>query len=371
MRKQRQLSLLGSYVLFVVTFFDCGLGHAQEVISSPFENETWPTVFSTSQTNSVLDSSLDSFSDIGAWPPRSRDAGPISQGVVPVSFMQQPQSSTGTGGAVGQVGLNSGGTGGGGGGAGAAAATDPSVPLAAFQIQNEFRPESYDASGYSNLLILQPVIPLKIGEDAFFPYHIIRPTLPILAPTADPDGSRGVQGGLGDLAVLDIYLHPIKELKTSIGIGYALTAPTSTHPALGRGEWAIGPSIAAITKAVPKWNLGFLYEQPFSVESDAYDILFQPVIVRLLPDEWYVGWGDLLMKLDDQDGGYNLPINGRVGKVVKFGHTPINIFVQPSYTPRGFRSGPGGDIWSIKLSMSILFPGADLKAPILNRLHHR
>ena len=245
------------------------------------------------------------------------------------------------------------------------------MPLAAFQIQNVFAPESYDASGYANTLIVQPVIPLKICEDAFFPYHIIRPTLPIIAPTADPDGPRGVHGGLGDLSVLDIYLHPIKELKSTIGIGYAFTAPTRTHPALGRGEWEIGPSFAAITQAVPKWNIGFLYEQLFSVESDAYSILFQPVIVRTLPDEWYVGWGDLLMKLDDQDGGYNLPINGRVGKVVKFGDTPVNIFVQPSYTPRGLRSGPGGEIWSIKLSMSILFPGADLKAPILNRLHHR
>ncbi len=257
-------------VFLAVTLLNCESGFAQESYSSLLQSKAWPPVLSTNETDSMLDS----FSAIGAWPPRSRDAGSIHQSVIPVAFMQQSQSPAGSGGAGGQAGSNSGGTGGGGGGAGAAAATDPSVPLAAFQIQNVFTPESYDASGYANTLILQPVIPLKICEDSFFPYHIIRPTLPIIAPTADPDGPRGVHGGLGDLAVLDIYLHPIEELKTTIGIGYALTAPTRTHPALGRGEWAIGPSVAAITKAVPKWNIGFLYEQPFSVESDGYDIYF-------------------------------------------------------------------------------------------------
>ena len=284
-----------------------------------------------------------------------------------VTFMQDPGdlgNGAGTGG-----GLNSGGTGG-GGGAGAAAATNPSVPLAQFQIQNIFTPESYDASGYRNTLVLQPVLPLKICENAFFPYHIVRPTLPIEAPTADPDGPRGVHGGLGDLTVLDLYLHPMEQLKSTFGVGYAATLPTRTHPALGRGEWELGPSAAFITTAVDKWNLGFLYEQPFSIESDAYQVLFQPIAVRTLPDEWYVGWGDLLMLLNDRDGGYDLPLSVRVGKVVEFGKTPVNVFVQPSYTPDGLRSGPGGPKWGIKLNITFLFPGADLRAPILSRLAH-
>ncbi len=279
-----------------------------------------------------------------------------------VTFQQDAAAATGN------SGMNSGGTG--GGGAGAGAATDPSVPLTQFQIQNVFTPETYDASGYSNTVILQPVLSLKICEDAFFPFHIVRPTLPIIAPTADPDGPRGVQGGLGDLSVLDVYVRPLKEIKSSVGFGYVATLPTRTHPALGRGEWEFGPAFAFITKAVENWNIGFLYEQPFSLDSDAYQILFQPVVVRTLPDEWYVGWGDLLMKLDDQDGGYDLPISGRIGKVVKFGETPVNIFVQPSYTPEGLRSGPGGAQWAIKLNVTLLFPGADLKAPILSRLYH-
>ena len=102
-------------------------------------------------------------------------------------------------------------------GAGAASAVDPSVPLTQLRLQNVFVPSTYDASGYSNEVRLQPVLPLHLNLE-FFPYHIVRPTLPIFAPTANPDGPQGVQGGVGDLVLLDVYAHPIKPLKANVGV---------------------------------------------------------------------------------------------------------------------------------------------------------
>ncbi len=122
--------------------------------------------------------------------------------------------------------------------AGAAAATDPSAILTQFQIQNVFTPETYDASGHSNTLILQPVLPFPVampGLKEIFPNHIIRPTLPIIAPTADPDGPLGVQGGMGDLTLLDAYVHPVENFGTLI-LGYNAIVPTATHAQLGLGE---------------------------------------------------------------------------------------------------------------------------------------
>jgi hypothetical protein len=171
------------------------------------------------------------------------------------------------------------------------------------------------------------------------PYHIIRPTIPVIAPTADPDGPMGVQGGLGDLSILDVYVKPFEEIKTNVGVGLIVIAPTSTHSQLGRGEWQLGPTVFAVSRAVPKWNLGFLVQAPFSMESNAYAVQMQPIAVRTLPNEWYVGSGDLEWVLDDQNGGYDFPISARVGKVHKFGDHILNIFLQPRYTPRGFHSG--------------------------------
>ncbi len=255
-----------------------------------------------------------------------------------------------------------------GGGAGAAAATDPSVPLTQMQFQNVFVPESYNASGYSNQIILQPVIPLNISEDGFFPYHIIRPTLPIVAPSADPDGIAETQGGLADLTLLDVYVHPFKQLKTNVGIGYTAILPTATHPQLGLREWQLGPTVFAVNTAVPNWNFGALYQQLYSFESNAYKLQVQLIAVRMLHDHWYVGWGELLWTLDDQNGDYNIPLNARLGKVVSVGNHKLNIFLQPSYTPEGLHSTNGGSKWDIKLNVTFLFPGAKLYDPILSRI---
>ena len=141
-------------------------------------------------------------------------------------------------------------------------------------------------------------------------------------------------------------------------------APTSSNRQLGLGEWQLGPTIFAVSSAVPKWNLGALVEVPFSMESDAYSVQMQPIAVRMLPDEWYVGAGDLLWTFDDQNGGYNIPLSVRVGKVHKFGDHLMNIFLQPRYTPRGFHSG-GAAEWGIKLSVTLLLPEVQLTDPLL------
>lgn len=77
----------------------------------------------------------------------------------------------------------------------------------------------------------------------------------------------------------------------------------------------MGPSVAVISRAIPKWVVGGLVEVPFSLESHAYTVQMQGIALRLLPDEWFVGWGDQILKFDDQNGGYDLANN-------VFGRTP-------------------------------------------------
>jgi hypothetical protein len=262
--------------------------------------------------------------------------------------------------------------GGAGSSTGAGAATDPTVPLTQLQLQNTFIPESFNSTGYSNLFIVQPVLPFTINEHAFFPYHIIRPTIPVIAPTPDPDGPAGVQGGLGDTTILDAFIHPMPELKLSWGVGYAAILPTATHEALGAREWQLGPAAFFTTKAVDKWLFGVLCYPTFSLESDAYQVLAQPIAVRYLPNEWYVGWGDLLWKVDDQNGDYNLPLALRLGKVTEIGKHKLNVFIEPYYTPSGLHQTAGrsdGTSWGIKLNVTFLLPDAKLHAPILSRLY--
>ncbi len=268
-------------------------------------------------------------------------------------------------------GQSSGGAAGGGSGAGAAAATDPSAILTQLQIQNVFTPETYDATGYSNTLILQPVLPFPVampGLKEFFPHHIMRPTLPIIAPTADPDGPLGVQGGLGDLTLLDAGVHSVEGFGTII-LGYTAILPTATHPQLGAQEWQLGPAAGVLYKEIPKTLLGVIYQQPFSFDSEAQQVLIQPVLVRHLPDEWYIRWGELNFVFNTETGDYNIPINVALGKVLKVGEQPINIFVEPFYTPEDLRRGPAAE-WGVKLNVTFLFPDKKF-GPLLGGLFDR
>jgi hypothetical protein len=89
-------------------------------------------------------------------------------------------------------------------------ATDPTSVLTQFQLQNIFIPSTYDADGYSNQFILQPVLPMKTGWDCF-PMQIIRPTLPLNVLTADPDGAINETSGVGDLTVFDLFRSKSKK----------------------------------------------------------------------------------------------------------------------------------------------------------------
>lgn len=273
----------------------------------------------------------------------------------------QSQSPGGTGSAL-ATGSEAGGasSAGAASGAGAADATDPSAILMQLQLQNLFTPETYDATGYSNTLIIQPVLPFPVETSLlkeFFPNHILRPTLPIIAPTADPDGPFGVQGGLGDLTLLDVFIHQVEGFGT-VGLGYTSIFPTATDSQLGLREWQFGPAALVFYKQIPKTLIGGIYQQAFSLDSDAQKVLITPVLIRHLPDQWYVGWGDLNWEFNTETGGYNIPLSTRIGKICKIGDLPVNVFLQPFYTPEGLRSGPASE-WGVKLNVTFLFP--DLK----------
>lgn len=259
----------------------------------------------------------------------------------------------------GQAGASGGGQAGGGGpeAAGAAAANNPGVPLSQWQFQNAFLPESYNSSGYANQFIVQPVIAIALKPDSYFKYHIVRATFPVLAPVADPDGPTPDIAGTGDITYFDLYFPESRREGVKWGVGPVAILPSSTN-GNGLGEWQLGPSFAVINSSKKNWIYGFLIEVPFSLESNAYAIQMQPIFTRLLEDEWYVAIGDLLWKFDDQNRGYHIPLSFKVGRVIKAGTQPINIFLQPEYTPPGLTTSPTAAKYGIKLSVSFLLPGA-------------
>ena len=64
-------------------------------------------------------------------------------------------------------------------------------------MQNSYSPHSYNANGYSNVGIIQPVIPVKLGWEKV-PLLVTRTTLPYIS-TPDLDGGVGRKDGFGDI----------------------------------------------------------------------------------------------------------------------------------------------------------------------------
>ncbi|MHC5060877.1 MAG: hypothetical protein ACYTFK_07325 [Planctomycetota bacterium] len=237
-------------------------------------------------------------------------------------------------------------------------ATDPTAILTQLQLQNIFIPNTYEASGYSHQFILQPVLPIKTGWEAF-PMQIIRPTFPLNVLTADPDGPVGETSGTGDLLVLDLFL-PKRAKWGTWGIGPVAIFPTARNDRLGQGKYQLGPAFVLLYSAIPKWQFGGLIQNPISIAGDSdrdsvSTLNIQPIATRHLEGGWYVGLGDLPITYEWLNGDYNIPLNLRIGKITKICNQPVNMFIQPFWTPSGFHKGSTSE-WGFKFNLTLLFP---------------
>ena len=237
-------------------------------------------------------------------------------------------------------------------------ATDPTSILTQLQFQNVFIPSTHDASGYSNQTIIQPVLPIPTGWD-LFPTQILRPTLPLHVHSADPDGPVEETSGLGDLVVIDLFL-PKREKWGTWGIGPIAIFPTASDDRLGQGKWQLGPAAVVLYSGIKNWQFGALVENPISFAGDSdrdsvSTLLIQPIATRHFKDGWYAGWGEIPFSYEWLNGDYNIPLNMRLGRVTKLGNAPVNIFVEPFYTPSSFQR-EGQSEWGIKFNLTFLFP---------------
>ncbi len=188
-----------------------------------------------------------------------------------------------------------------------------------------------------------------------FDRMINRPAVPIFGPSVDPDGPVDSESGLGDIFDTHIF---IKEASWGTwGVGTAINFPTATDPALGSREWQLGPAAVVILKSQnKKWMVGGLVLAPFSLQSEEKSVSFQPIVVRFLPDDWYVGNGFQVWNWQTSSGNFAMPITFKVGRVFKQAKPlPLNIGLQGNYTPDDWHQGPAPK-WQFLFQVGVLIP---------------
>jgi len=242
----------------------------------------------------------------------------------------------------------------------AGAATNPIANLIQFQMQDSFSPHSYNADGYSNVGIIQPVVPIKMPWEKV-PLLVTRTTLPYIS-TPDLDGGVGRKDGFGDLVAQGYFLPKLETKGVAAGLGYNLTIPTAgDNDYVGSGKWSIGPGAIYLNMQTPSWQWGLLTYSSFSFASANADrdhvanISVQPLLVKHFNEGWYVAAPDVPQTYNFRTNNWTLALGPRVGKVTKFGKQPVNLFGQITYNPLDHDDEVAAD-WTFKVNLTLLFP---------------
>jgi hypothetical protein len=204
-------------------------------------------------------------------------------------------------------------------------------PLAAmyslpFQNNTTFGVGEYDRT--QNVLNIQPVIPIGLGEKINLINRIIIPV--ITQPSSAEDNSST---GVGDISYT-AWFSPTKAGKITWGIGPVFQIPTAGEAdEFGTREFGIGPSIVALT-TLDKWVVGIVTNNVWTFGDAAENkFLFQYFANYNLPNAVYLVSGPILTANWNAESGQKwiVPFGAGAGKVFKIGKQPINVIAHGYY----------------------------------------
>ena len=221
-------------------------------------------------------------------------------------------------------------------------------------------------NGNANILNIQPVIPVTVGD-----WNLVNR---IIVPVADaPGGIPGLPSnpgigdttesgratGLGDINY-SLFFNPLKTRGGLIwGVGGSITAPTATDDRLGSGKWSAGPTAVGLVQ--PKWGtFGVLVRQlwSFAGKSERRSVsqmLVEPFVNYNLEGGWYL-ISDSVITVDwkiNSGDKVPLPLGGGFGRIFKIGNQPMNARVEAYYNAVRPDAAPR---WTIGATIQFLFP---------------
>jgi hypothetical protein len=227
-------------------------------------------------------------------------------------------------------------------------------------MQNSYSPSNHNAGGYSNVAVIQPVIPIALPWDEV-PLLVTRTTLPYIS-TPDLDGGIGRKDGFGDIVAQGYFLPKLKTKGVAAGIGYNLTIPSGgDNDFVGSGKWSLGPGAVVLNLQTPSWQWGLLSYASFSFASansgrdSVSNVSIQPILTKHFSEGWYASVPDVPQTYDFMTDNWTLAIGPRVGKVTKFGKQPVNLFGQVTWNPLDNDDQVSAE-WTFKVNVTFLFP---------------
>lgn len=233
------------------------------------------------------------------------------------------------------------------------ATQNPVASLISVPLQNNTNFNIGPADRTQNLLNVQPVIPLRIGESWNLIIRWITPVISQPVPTQKDLSFFG----FGDMQPT-FFLSPAHPGNLIWGAGPVLQLPTATNQYTGQGKVGLGPSVVALIQP-GHWTIGALANNVWSVagsgsRASVNQFLMQYFINFNLNKGWYLTTSPILTASWNASAGQEwvVPVGGGVGRVCRLGFLPVNISAQAysnAVRPTGASS------WGLRLQIALLF----------------
>jgi hypothetical protein len=234
-------------------------------------------------------------------------------------------------------------------------AQNPIARLISVPFENDFNPQTGSSKNDEYVLQVKPVVPLKLSND----WNLItRTVIPVIQV---PDLTHNISGvsGIGDVN-LSLFLSPSRAFHKIIwGAGPIVSFPTASQDILGTKKVSVGPT-AVVLKIQGHWLFGTLVNNVFSVagpsaRADVNQMFMQPFVNYNFRHGWYLTSSpEVTADWEKQRAQrWVVPVGGGVGKIVKVGDLPMNIYTQFF---SNVERPQGTTDWSARLQVQLLFP---------------
>ncbi len=236
-----------------------------------------------------------------------------------------------------------------------AAAANPLADLISLPFQNntDFGLGPFDRA--SNVLNIQPVVPLMNGK------LITRTILPFVRIPDVGSETGTIASGLSDINFTAFYSAGGGSV--TWGAGPIAGFPTGGG-SRGSKKWTLGPSFVVLAQPGP-WTLGLLVNNVWSFAGDGEREsvnrgLIQYFIVRQLGNGWYVNTAPIINVNWKADEGQRwvVPFGIGAGKVLFLGRLPLNVQAGAYYNAVKPDVGPD---WQLRLQAQVLLPTSILR----------
>ena len=202
-------------------------------------------------------------------------------------------------------------------------AANPVADLISFPFQNNLNINQGPFDRNTNILNIQPVIPLLGGK------VITRTVMPIVNIPDYGNESGKLTSGIADIVFTAFYKPESKGL--TYGFGPVLEIPAGGSMR-GSQKWSAGPS-ALVLVTPGDWTIGALINNvwSFAGNSDRADVnrmLLNVFVTRQLGNGWYVNSAPIVTVDWEADSGnqLTLPVGAGGGKVIMLGgKIPLNV----------------------------------------------